>query len=67
MFVHGWPGSFLEAKKILPLLEGGEGRVAFDVVVPSLPNYGFSGGVKKVSFEKTGEAKGLMRYFIARV
>lgn len=45
---------------MLPLLKGGEGKVAFDVVVPSLPNYCFSEGVKKVSFvvlreEKKGE------------
>jgi len=34
---------------MLPLLKGGNGRVAFDVVVPSLPNYCFSEGVRKVS------------------
>jgi hypothetical protein len=28
---------------------GGEGEPAFDVVAPSLPNYCFGGGVKKVS------------------
>jgi hypothetical protein len=28
---------------------GAEGKPAFDVVAPSLPNYCFSGGVKKVS------------------
>lgn len=49
LFVHGWPGSWMEVVKILPLLKGGEGRPAFHVVAPSLPNYCFSGGVKKVS------------------
>jgi hypothetical protein len=34
---------------MLPLLKGREGRVAFEVVAPSLPNYVFSGGVRKVS------------------
>jgi pimeloyl-ACP methyl ester carboxylesterase len=48
LFVHGWPGSFMEASRILPLMKGGDGKPAFDVVVPSLPNYGFSGGVFKV-------------------
>lgn len=48
LFVHGWPGSFLEATKILPLLNGGDGKPAFNVVAPSLPNYGFSDGVFKV-------------------
>ena len=37
LFVHGWPGSFLEVTKILPLLKGGDGKPAFHVVAPSLP------------------------------
>ncbi|HXH29125.1 MAG TPA: epoxide hydrolase [Candidatus Polarisedimenticolia bacterium] len=44
---HGWPGSFLEMLPILPRLtdpqrHGGDADDAFDVVVPSLPGYGFS-------------------------
>ncbi|RYO89686.1 hypothetical protein DL766_007213 [Monosporascus sp. MC13-8B] len=53
LFLHGWPGHFQEAAKILgPLVEGGDGRErpAFDVVVPSLPNFGFSAGTKKRGF-----------------
>jgi pimeloyl-ACP methyl ester carboxylesterase len=47
IITHGWPGSFLEALKILPLLtdpgaHGADPADAFDVVVPSLPGYGFS-------------------------
>jgi pimeloyl-ACP methyl ester carboxylesterase len=50
LFVHGWPGCFLEGTKLLdPLTEGENGSVVFDVIVPSLPNYGFSDGVQKVS------------------
>jgi pimeloyl-ACP methyl ester carboxylesterase len=50
LFVHGWPGSFLEVTKMLDKLTNpGEGEQAFHVVAPSLPNYGFSEGVKKVS------------------
>lgn len=37
LFIHGWPGSFLEVTKILPLLKGGNGKPAFHVVAPSLP------------------------------
>jgi pimeloyl-ACP methyl ester carboxylesterase len=51
LFIHGWPGCFLEGTKLLgPLSEGsGTGDApVFDIVVPSLPNYGFSEGVKKV-------------------
>jgi pimeloyl-ACP methyl ester carboxylesterase len=44
---HGWPGSFVEMTKLIPLLadpaaHGGVAEDAFDVVVPSLPGYGFS-------------------------
>lgn len=44
---HGWPGSFVEMQKIIPLLtdpaaHGGAESDAFDVVVPSLPGFGFS-------------------------
>ena len=45
------PGSFVEVQKLLPLLtEGGQdgSHPAFHVVAPSLPNFGFSGGVGKV-------------------
>ena len=44
---HGWPGSFLEMLRIIPLLidpaaHGGDPADSFDVVVPSMPGYGFS-------------------------
>jgi len=44
---HGWPGSFAEMLDLVPRLTnperfGGDPRDAFDVVVPSLPGYGFS-------------------------
>ena len=45
---HGWPGSIIEQLKIIdpltnPTAHGGSASDAFDVVVPSLPGYGFSG------------------------
>jgi pimeloyl-ACP methyl ester carboxylesterase len=45
---HGWPGSIIEQLKIIdPLTDptsfGGRAEDAFDVVIPSLPGYGFSG------------------------
>lgn len=48
LLVHGWPGSFFEMYKIIaPLADpagyGGNPDDAFDVIVPSLPGYGFSG------------------------
>ena len=47
IMTHGWPGSFFEMSKITPLLadpasHGADPADAFDVVVPSMPGYGFS-------------------------
>jgi pimeloyl-ACP methyl ester carboxylesterase len=44
---HGWPGSFTEMLKIIPLLtdpaaHGYDAADSFDVIVPSLPGFGFS-------------------------
>ncbi|KAJ5761051.1 hypothetical protein N7520_008207 [Penicillium odoratum] len=44
------PGSFIEVKKLLPLLHGDDKNPAFHVVAPSLPNFGFSSGVTKRGF-----------------
>ena len=45
---HGWPGSIIEQLKIIepltdPTSHGGRAEDAFDVVIPSMPGYGFSG------------------------
>jgi pimeloyl-ACP methyl ester carboxylesterase len=45
---HGWPGSIIEQLKIIdpltnPTAHGGSASDAFDIVIPSLPGYGFSG------------------------
>ncbi|KAF9476545.1 alpha/beta-hydrolase [Pholiota conissans] len=51
LFVHGWPGSFIEVRKILPLLvEGSKDSPAFHVVAFSLPGYAFSEAPKKKGF-----------------
>ncbi|KAH7140408.1 Alpha/Beta hydrolase protein [Dactylonectria estremocensis] len=49
LFLHGWPGSFHEVSRILdPLVQGGaEGSPVFDVVAPSLIDFGFSSASKK--------------------
>ena len=44
---HGWPGSIVEQLKVIgpltdPTAHGGRAEDAFDVVIPSLPGYGFS-------------------------
>ncbi|KAK1760431.1 alpha/beta-hydrolase [Echria macrotheca] len=50
LFCHGWPGSFIEVSKILPLLTLSDDGPFFDVVAPSLPNFGFSEGPSKPGF-----------------
>jgi len=51
LFLHGWPGSFIEVTKILPeLVKGGEEFPTFHVVAPSLIDFGFSAPSNNVSF-----------------
>ncbi|KAG6917880.1 hypothetical protein DXG01_000650 [Tephrocybe rancida] len=51
LFVHGWPGSFIEVRKILPLLiESSPDHPSFHVVAISLPGFGFSTGPTKKGF-----------------
>jgi pimeloyl-ACP methyl ester carboxylesterase len=48
IITHGWPGSILELLKVIgpltdPTAYGGRAEDAFDLVLPSMPGYGFSG------------------------
>ena len=48
LVTHGWPGSIVEFTKIIgpltdPVASGGRADDAFDLVMPSLPGFGFSG------------------------
>jgi pimeloyl-ACP methyl ester carboxylesterase len=48
IITHGWPGSIIEQLKVIdpltnPSAHGGAASDSFDVVIPSLPGYGFSG------------------------
>ena len=52
---HGWPGSIIEQLKIIepltdPTSHGGTEADAFDVVIPSLPGYGFSGSPTEIGW-----------------
>jgi len=52
LILHGWPGSIVEFFSIIEKLAhpekfGGKKEDAFDVIVPSLPGFGFSGSTKK--------------------
>lgn len=47
LITHGWPGSILEMTKLIgpltnPTAFGGKAEDAFDVIIPSMPGYGFS-------------------------
>lgn len=42
IITHGWPGSFLEMMKLIPLLTNNS-EFSFDLVIPSIIGFGFSG------------------------
>jgi pimeloyl-ACP methyl ester carboxylesterase len=53
---HGWPGSIIEQLKIIdpltnPTAHGGSAADAFDVVIPSMPGYGYSGRPTKTGWD----------------
>ncbi|XP_056620289.1 epoxide hydrolase 1 [Triplophysa dalaica] len=53
MMVHGWPGSFYEFYGIIPLLTepARPDDIAFEVICPSIPGYGFSEAPHKKGFD----------------
>ncbi|KAJ7207580.1 Alpha/Beta hydrolase protein [Mycena pura] len=58
LFVHGWPGNFIEVRKVAPLLaEVSPDHPSFHVVALSLPGYGFSEAPKKKGFQITQYAE----------
>ena len=62
IITHGWPGSVFEMLKTIapltdPVAYGGKPEDAFDVVIPALPGYGFSGKVSGVGWDPDRIAK----------
>lgn len=62
IITHGWPGSVFELLKIIdpltnPTAHGGKAEDAFDVVIPSMPGYGFSGKPKTTGWNPGRMAK----------
>ncbi|KAG9282600.1 epoxide hydrolase 1 [Astyanax mexicanus] len=59
MMVHGWPGSFYEFYGILPLLTepASPDDIAFEVICPSIPGYGFSEAPHKKGFDSVCAAR----------
>ena len=59
---HGWPGSIIEQMKIIdpltnPTAHGGSASDAFDVVIPSMPGYGYSGKPTTTGWDPTHIAR----------
>jgi len=66
LLVHGWPGSFVEFTKIIPMLtvpekHGGTAEDAFHVVIPSLPGFGFSEKPADPGWNSTRMTEGLAK------
>jgi pimeloyl-ACP methyl ester carboxylesterase len=56
IITHGWPGSVIEMLEVIgpltdPTAHGGSAEDAFDVVIPSLPGYGFSGEPEEIGWD----------------
>ncbi|CCM06512.1 uncharacterized protein FIBRA_08784 [Fibroporia radiculosa] len=66
LFLHGWPGHFLEVQKLLPILTAASpDHPSFHVVAPSLPGYGFSEAPAKPGFCGAQYAKVANKLMIA--
>lgn len=62
ILTHGWPGSPLEFLKTIgpltePVAHGGRAEDAFDVVIPAIPGYGFSGRPTELGWNPDRVAK----------
>jgi juvenile hormone epoxide hydrolase len=74
ILLHGWPGSVREFYEILPLLTTpSKDNIAFEVIAPSLPGYGWSGAASKqglgavkmaVIFRNLMERVGIKQYYV---
>src|SRR3954466_9435807 len=56
IMTHGWPGSVIEMLEVIgplsdPTRHGGRAEDAFDLVLPSLPGYGFSGEPRELGWD----------------
>ncbi|GMS78989.1 hypothetical protein PENTCL1PPCAC_1164 [Pristionchus entomophagus] len=64
LLVHGWPGNVFEFYKFLPMLldpvahkVATRNDIAFEVIAPSIPGYGFSDAAKKTGFSQLAAAR----------
>ncbi len=66
VMTHGWPGSVIELLETVgpltdPTAHGGAAEDAFDLVLPSLPGYGFSGRADRARLERRPRRAGAGR------
>ncbi|QJR38326.1 epoxide hydrolase family protein [Gemmatimonas groenlandica] len=71
IMTHGWPGSVFELLQVIdpltnPTAHGGSASDAFDVVLPSLPGYGFSGEPSELGWD-SGRIAGAWAQLMARL
>ncbi|HSL15020.1 MAG TPA: alpha/beta fold hydrolase [Actinomycetota bacterium] len=62
IITHGWPGSIVEMLNVIgpltdPTAHGGDAEDAFDLVIPSMPGYGFSGKPTKTGWDPVHVAR----------
>ena len=62
IMTHGWPGSVIEMLEVIgpltdPTAHGGRAEDAFDLVLPSLPGFGFSGQPTEVGWDQNRTAQ----------
>src|SRR5262245_49829407 len=62
IITHGWPGSVLEMLEVIgpltdPTAHGGTAEDAFDLVIPSLPGFGFSDQPKELGWDQNRTAR----------
>ncbi len=62
ILTHGWPGSVAEFLDVIgpltdPRSHGGDAADAFDLVIPSIPGYGFSGPTRETGWDSARIAK----------
>jgi epoxide hydrolase len=62
ILTHGWPGSVAEFLDVIgpltdPVSHGGDAADAFDLVIPSIPGYGFSGPTNETGWDSARVAK----------
>jgi pimeloyl-ACP methyl ester carboxylesterase len=72
LLLHGWPDSFYRFHKVIPMLSdpasaGGDPADAFDVIVPSLPNFAFTGPVPLGEHQPTRQSAQLLWQLMTEV